>query len=584
MSRPPLRVFRRRLPRRLISLFLGAAVTLVLVEASLSLAYRAFAAWQLRANEAALGNSGGDEVRILCIGESTTAVAGDESGSMLVPRTSYPAQLETILNTRQSAVRFRVLNTGMMGGTSGSTLDLLRMTLPSARPQIIIAMMGIKDTPNEWVPVSAMLPSGMNSLRTVQLASWLLEGVRLRSNANVTEIKSYADLPPSAQEKVVQLGNYLRELRMADDHEAIDRAQAAIYLMRIGRLRQAEDIMREVIAQRSVGYCLLAEILVSEGRYDDAYAMLADAIAQHPEEGMYAVELADIHVRQKEFEQAQQVIDQVAARAGSQAASDPTASPQGAMLEPDLTQQFIQLEQVELLLARGQYDEALAVIDQIVPVVRIRYHDVVPPVRLLIEAAEGRAYIGKRDWDAAEKSLLEALAISPGRHSNMWLLSQVYRETGQTDKEEAIRWKLLESQGRVAEYFELAKLFRLSGQPERVPEVLAMAVEHTPSLKQNYAALYQLAEQYGSRLVVMQYPSFDLDSLHLYAPEQPGVEFIDNLHVFDADPEGYFFEPTFPNSFSHYTHEGARVLADHVADRVLEIYAPEAAVGAAPRD
>ncbi len=561
----------------MLSLVFGAAVTFVLVEVSLSLAYRAFATWQLRTNQAAIGSSSADEVRVVCIGESTTAVAGDETGSMLVPRTSYPAQLETLLNTRQSAVHFRVLNNGMMGGTSGSTLDLLRMTLPSARPQMIIAMMGIKDTPNEWVPVSAMLPSWMNSLRTVQLASWLLEGVRLRSNANVTEIRSYADLPPSAREKVVQLGNYLRELRMADEHEAIDRSQAAIYLMRIGRLRQAEDIMREVIAERSVGYCLLAEILVSQGRYEDAYAMLADAIAQHPEEGMYAVELADIHVRQKEYEPAQQVIDQAAARvaaAGAATAVAPNQSPGAAMLEPDLTQQYIQLEQVELLLSQGQYDDALAVLSQIVPVVRIRYHDVVPPVRLLIEADRGRAYIGKHDWSAAEKSLLEALEISPGRHSNMWLLSQVYRETGQTEKEEAIRWKLLESQGRVAEYFELAKLFRLSGQPERVPEVLEMAVEHTPSLKQNYAALYQLAEQYGARLVIMQYPAFDLDSLHLYAPEKPGVEFIDNLHVFDADPEGYFFEPTFPNSFSHYTNAGAHVLADHVADRVLEIYAP----------
>ncbi len=560
MPRPPLRFLRRKTARRAFSLLLGTFVTFLALEATLSVAYKAFAAYQYHTNEASIA-AGGDEVRILCIGESTTAVAGDEAGTMLVPRTSYPAQLETILNTRQSAIHFRVLNNGMMGGTTGSTLELLRMTLPNTRPHMIIAMMGIKDTPNEWVPVSAMLPSWMNSLRTVQLASWVLEGIRLRSNANVTDIQSFADLPTSAREKVIQLGNYLKEMRIADDPDAIDRAQAAVYLMRIGRLKQAEDIARQVTVERGVGFCLLAEILYSEGHADDAYQTMAGAMTAHPEEGMYPVELADLHVRQKEYPEAQAILD------------DALAGTDG-MLEPDLTRQYIQLEDVEVLLARGQYDEALAVIGEIVPMVRIKYHDVLPPARLIVEADRGRAYIGKKDWDNAEKSLLNALDISPGRASNMWLLSQVYRETGQTDKEEAIRWKLLQSQGRVAEYFELAKLFRLSGQPERVPEVLAMAVEHTPSLKQNYAALYQLAEEYGSKLVIMQYPSFELDSLHLYAPEKPGVQFIDNLHVFDADPQGYFFEPTYPNSFSHYTYTGAHVLAEHVADTVLASFAP----------
>lgn len=558
MPRRPRQLLKRKVWRRVLSLVLGAVFTLVALEALLAVSYRSFAWYQMRSNLAAVA-AGDQEFTIVCIGESTTAVAGDETGSMLVPRTSYPAQLETILNTRQSTVHFRVLNNGIMGGTSGSALELLQMTLANAQPRLIIAMMGIKDTPNEWVPVSAVLPRWMNSLRTVQLASWLLEGWRLRRNANVTEIETFSDLPASAQEKVVQLGNYLRELGIAQDPVAIDRARAAVYLLRIGQLRQAESIMREVTAERGVGYNLLGEILVTAGHPDEAYTMLGEAITRHPSEGMYRVELADIHIRQKEFDEARAVLDQALAA-------------RDTMREPELTEQYIRLASVDLLLAEGRYDEALAAIDAIVPVVRPQYHDVLPPARLLVATDRGRAYLGKRDFPAAEKHLLDALDISPGRQSNMWLLSQVYRETGQPEKEEAIRWKLLETQGRVAEYFELAKLFRLSGQPERVPEVLATAVEHTPSLRQNYAALYALAEQHGAKLVVMQYPSFDLDSLHLYAPEKPGVSFVDNLHVFDADPDHYFFEPTYPNSFSHYSKDGAYVLADHVADTVLEIF------------
>jgi hypothetical protein len=80
----------------------------------------------------------------------------------------------------------------------------------------------------------------------------------------------------------------------------------------------------------------------------------------------------------------------------------------------------------------------------------------------------------------------------------------------------------------------------------------------------------------------MQYPSFSLELLHKYAPEADGVVFIDNEHIFDADPDRYFFEPRFPNSFSHYTVEGAALLAEHVADTVLEVTAAQFPVALPP--
>jgi len=567
MARRPLRASQRRLLRRVASFVLGVLATFIGLELTLTVAQKGFLWYQSRQNtDVASAN----EVRIVCVGESTTAVAGDETGKMLVPRTSYPTRLEAILNERQSKVKFRVLNNGIMGGTSSAALELLRLTVDTAHPDMIIAMMGIKDTPNEYVPVSSMIPRWANSFRTVQLASWLLEDMRLRSNANVTEIRTFSDLPPSARQKQVQLGNYLKELRISDDLPSLERAQAAIYLLRIGRLQQAEDIMREVTGERDVGYGLLADILITQGRHEEARAELEAAITKHPEEGMYVVSLADLLLHQEKYAEADARLVQ---------ALDGLS----ALREPELTRQYLEFERAEVLLAQERWDEALELVNRVEPVSMPRYHDVLPPAVIIQLTDRGRAYMGKKEWGPAEESLKEALDNSPGRQSNMWLLSQVYRETGQTEKEEALRWDLLQFEGRVAEYFELAKLFRLSGQPERVPEVLAMAVEHTPSLKQNYGALYSLAQQRGIKLVIMQYPTFDLDSLHLYAPEAPGVTFIDNLHVFDADIDGYFFEPTYPNSFSHYTEEGARVLADHVADTVLDVYgldpAPDAAAG-----
>ena len=169
--------------RKLISLIIGTILTLAILEIGLALAYEGFVRLQARRNRAALGG-GEEEIRIACIGESTTAVAGDESGKMLVPRTSYPSRLQEILDSRQSTVDFRVLNLGMMAGKTRSAIDLLESTLPDYRPHAVIAMMGIKDTAKNGTPATADLPPWFASLRTVQLVSWLYESVMLRYDAN----------------------------------------------------------------------------------------------------------------------------------------------------------------------------------------------------------------------------------------------------------------------------------------------------------------------------------------------------------------------------------------------------------------
>lgn len=548
-----------RLAREGVSLVLGTVLTLVLLEGSIRFGAAAFVYFQAERNLAAIG-SGEGEVRILCVGESTTAVAGDEVGQMLVTRTAYPTQLETILNSRQSTIKFRVLNDGIMGGTTGSIIELLDSTLDDLKPHIIIAMMGIKDTPTEWVPVSTLLPDWMASLHSVRLLSWVIEDVKLRQNAHPTQIRTLADLPPAARAKGAMYGNYIREVRPRKGFE-IDKLKAAVYLYHIGRIKQAEEILRGTIADHGVGYPMLTDILAGEGRYEEAVALMEDGVAQHPSDGFYALQLAHLYLQHTDYD---------AARALLAAATVNV----GRFDHPELVMSQFRLEIAELALAELRFDDALLAVAGVTGEVNERYHDLVPAVDVLVHSTRGRAYAGKKDWAAAEVELLDALNRAPNRHVNMWLLSSVYRATGQTEKEESVRRDLLAQTGRVAEYFELAKLFRLTGHPERVPEVLAEAVRNTPSLKENHRYLYDLAEIKGIQLIVMQYPSFELDALHAYAPEQDGVVFIDNQHVFDADPEAYFFQPTYPQSFTHYTQEGARVLAEHVADTIIGLHQP----------
>ena len=125
----------------------------------------------------------------------------------------------------------------------------------------------------------------------------------------------------------------------------------------------------------------------------------------------------------------------------------------------------------------------------------------------------------------------------------------------------------------MADYFELAKLFQLTGNGDQVPALMTQAIERIPAVHEGYKQLYQLTADRGIQLVVMQYPGFAEELMYSYAPRRTGVRFIDNEHVFDADPDGYFFEPRYPNSFTHYTAQGANVLSQHVADTVLDVFA-----------
>ena len=80
--------------------------------------------------------TGTGEFRILCIGESTT----DASYTY-----NYPGQLQTLLKRHYPRLKIRVINRGVSGYTSGQILKKLPIWLKSARPQVVVSMIGIND-------------------------------------------------------------------------------------------------------------------------------------------------------------------------------------------------------------------------------------------------------------------------------------------------------------------------------------------------------------------------------------------------------------------------------------------------------
>ena len=311
-------------------------------------------------------------------------------------------------------------------------------------------------------------------------------------------------------------------------------------------------------------------MLATSGRIDEVVTLLNEAMEVHPEEALYAVVLAEILNELGYPQEALQVV--------AQCLDEPGSNPRfaGRLGDGDLaaySASRLTLAKANAERLMGQPKMALNTLKRVKPAKRTdAMKPAVDGIKLLESVAYGRVYMDLKDWSRAESKLSSAIEKEVGkRHSSVYALSQVYRAQGRYAEEEALRRKLLAHEGRMAEYFELAKLFRLTGHADQVPSLLSAAVERIPSLKDSHEALYEITARKGIRLIVMQYPSFSLDLLHQYAPEAPGVTFIDTERVFAANPDAYWYEPSFPNSFSHYTHDGAIVLAEHVSSSVVQV-------------
>ncbi len=548
--------------RRLLALILGLIGTVVLLELGIRVAYSTFVNAQTRANLADIAQ-GDDVVRIACVGESTTAVAGDPGGRRLVTDTSYPTQLERLLNERAPERRFEVLNLGSMSGTTSVTLERLEDVVSEHPPHFVVAMMGIKDTPMETLPGLAAWPDWVASLRSAQLLAWLVEDVRLRREQVEPEIQGAEGIPDTMRGMGNELRSYVRESRVLevseDDFEAVlDGYRVGLYLWYVGRPAGAEARLRAMIERWDLGYSALARVLVSTGRTAEAEMILAQAAALHPEEASYLATQAEILTEEGRPDEAVHLLED-----GLQRLDD--------YQRPELAQAQLQLALGDALRAQGEHERAEPVLLSVTaPEREARERLVSWPADYLRDIALGRLYLETGELELAEEHLVAAVRHSPKRHVTMFMLSQVYARTGEIEEEEALRREILGDVERLAEYFELAKMYRRAGHPNRAPELVAEAVDRIPSLERNYRQLYAMAQRRGIRLVVMQYPGFSVDLAQQYAPPAPGVRFIDNEHLFDADPDRYWFSPRFPNSFSHYTEEGAGLVAERVAQVVLD--------------
>jgi len=544
--------------RRFWALLLGLCATFFLLELGLWLFADRYVSSQL----AVTGADTSTTRTVLAVGESTTAIAGDPTHARLVSTSSWPQQLEQILNERTED-NWRVINRAVLGGTSNEIVDRLKPDLDQYRPDVVVAMMGMQDeSPRRVERRDRSEPkrtSWWTSLRTVRLF-YELSGSPFLSQEDYVpgDVSQWSDIPHSFRDRVIEWRPMAQETRLLGaTSEVMSRVDLGLYFWLVGQPDRAETIWRQLFDTQGIGANLLARVMLDRGDQAGAEAFLREAMKRTPDEGLYAVVLSGALVGSGQLTAAIELLESAIRKHCRE--REVVRKHQYLALAVALIEAEQPLEAREALRHVGQIDTR-----------RLQHLGPTPEPPLLhakIELALGRV-------DAAQQGLESFLQRKPGFNEAMVMLEKIYLEKGETDRAMALRQELLFKRRRVAEFYLLAKLKKRMGQTGEVESIFHNALKEIP-LAVNYERLYQTSKASGAEVFAVQYPTFELDLLRLYVPEHADLHLVDTEHIFDNLPApSVFVEPRFPYNFAHYTHEGARLLAERIASELIELPQP----------
>lgn len=266
-----------------------------------------------------------EEYRILCLGESTTA-------NLQNGYSSWPEQLENILNSAGKKTKFKVINEGVPGVNTGFILLYLKENLDKYKPDMIITMMGIMEMDHaqkELIKKSSNCPdydsqnffSKFKTFKLFDLICFHLES-RLKSqnlDSSMNRIKEPTKMIITPTEDALVLQN---EGSVSIDHKKeLTESNNLLYTSRdyltIGQdyskntqYKEAEEAFKKAISINSSDYESYNEIgwiYASQMRLEEAEKMLKTAISLNPGYSNAYVGLGDVYQkggRLKEAEEA----------------------------------------------------------------------------------------------------------------------------------------------------------------------------------------------------------------------------------------------------------------------------------------
>ncbi|MFH1038191.1 MAG: tetratricopeptide repeat protein [PVC group bacterium] len=507
-----------------IGLVIGSLVfTLLIIEIGLRLGGFIVLDRRDRANQARL--AGKSEFRIMCVGESTTYCGNNYS--------SYPRQLEKILNEKEPFREFTVINQGKPGCSTAYILKMLECWLDQYEPDMVIAMMGINDGMgnkpgfyNDTDADAGELERFLGNLRIWKAARYIWDnGLITLRETGLLEPLSSEDVPETSK------GDLITACEYDYTTEANLRAELRKY---------PED---------SKPYIELGRLYLDRNQYEEALVMFNRALKRDPRSEKANIGAARYYLNQQSHSM---TLDYCLKALAINPSSDEAWTVSGLSS-----------------LSKRSYGSAAKKLQKALEL---------NPLNDEALTALAWCYWKFKNFPESQAAAEKAIEINP---DNRW----AYGILGLCHQKQGNDQAALEVYQKVIERFpfsylackEMGQLYQKLGEPEKAREYFQKARSlilstYNRGTSRNYSRMKAILDQRGIQLVSVQYPVRSIGPLKKMLGSQDNIIFVDNEAVFrealNRTDYSSLFKDKFAIDFGHCTREGNRLLAENIV-RVL---------------
>ncbi len=532
------------LRQKFVLIIFGLSLTVILLEIGLRIAGAIVFYLQERHNHLSFSDT---EYRILCLGESTTALGGEDS---------YPGQLERMLNEHSKTKRFTVINKGVIGTNTDYIREHVDQNLDQYKPQLVIVMMGVNDRfyfrPPQGPQWLWQIQLYFKNFRVYKLVNLLYE--------HITHHIKGTKATPEDNDNLQYGHNYQRTENFLEDliigftkslQRHITNAQRYKRNNQLPQAQQEYLLAHQAAERISLAYVDLARRYYQRGLLEETQSFLEKAVRFDP-------------------------------------------------LVSDTYEQW-----GELYLSQGKGQEAIKAFqtaieldpkdnDYLVGLARAYHQQGDPKAFIVYTEHLNRApndywgYVELAQWfkekkiyAEAEVNLRHAIELEPYFDRAYFDMEQLLDEQGQYQKEEGFYLKQLSLKPNNPLVFRaLGLLYQKEGKEGLAKEYFKKALqwglsEYRPETLANYDSVLNKVLSRGIPIIVMQYPLRSIDTLKDYLGQKRGVIFVENKQNFktalQSGTYSDYFKDTFANDFGHCTRKGNELIARNLAGVILKM-------------
>lgn len=543
--------------KRVITIIFRILLVLVLVEVGLRLGSFGFIAAQRYENRA----EGDGSYLILALGESTTA-------NLHNGQSTWPDELELILNNRSVGIKFEVFNEGLVNADTETILKGLEGNLERYDPDLVIAMIGSNDDNEDFVMHSdegVRIIDLVKDFRVYKLGKFVILYLRdnivgktdkKKQDADIRDemykkeeekLKKAAESSPLSMEMLVNLAGFYNKHGKDAEYYSVTNAI-------VNNLDRMEEPDKSTINYANVFFNHGLASLRLE-KYSEAEKMFKKALElNYDDPTIYKAmgkNYRELNRTDESIEHYKVYLNIIESR---------------GLFEEDASVQL-----AELYMEKNNLEQAYEILKKV--------------VFLNPNKGQENTLISLLAQDLGKESeaiglfnhIIKSNANNIEAHMELaWL----YLNYGYPNEAEEVLKHLADLNPRhlIRAYESFYARYEKKGEFEKAAEMEKRAAElrkrfYGPKTQKNYRELYAVINEEGIKLIAMQYPNLDVQEIKNYFEGKEEIIFVSNKENFkkalEKEPFDDYFIDSDQNAFGHATLKGNRLIAENAADAVI---------------